>query len=164
VLAFSAAVHAAQRSGPVAGTTLVSRLGEAGAPFRLRRGSIDMGYHFAVDDDRIEDGKSVKVGLSSLDGMLELGAGTPLDRAGAALSFYTGARISAQLPLWGKRERDLIHRTLSLWGDLAVTGRAGIWSMAEASGGGVMGAGEIDLALRVTFVSDLLSARAPEAR
>lgn len=94
------------------------------------------------------------------EGALELGLGEPTLEPLGGIGFYAGGSAALLFRLAGHRDSEDVFAVFFGWLDLVLTGRAGVWSAPRGTESPTRFEGTAELALRVTFASDLASSRA----
>jgi hypothetical protein len=142
-----------RESGPLLGASVNAALVDRGAPLRVRSGMVSAGYHA-----RTADGFPQGFGGEAA---IDLGLGQPMAKDLSGTGGYVGASGTLLYRLHGPGDDEPRFDILSALVDLAITPRAGVWTSPEGSSGGVVPELGAQLALRLTFTSDLGSSSEP---
>ncbi len=155
MVAFEARAFKPRHDGPLFGIMVQAGLGESSAtPVRVRTGLLSGGYHFRTVR-RFPYG----VGLESA---LELGVGQPALRSLGGTGGYLGVGGTLLYRIFGAGDDEPRFDTLTLLGDLALSARGGLWTAPEGERDLYVPELGLQLALRVTFSSDLTAPRVRE--
>jgi hypothetical protein len=144
-----------RHDGPLFGVAVQAGLGDSnGSPVRIRTGLLAGGYHFRTKQ-RFPRG----IGFEPA---FELGIGQPALTPIRGTGGYLGGAGTLLYRVLGPGDDEPRFDTLTLLGDLAITGRGGLWTSPEGEKPTYVPEAGLQIAFRITFSSDLTAPRTRE--
>jgi hypothetical protein len=158
VVGFEGRAFAPRSSGPLIGFNIQAGLGESRQkPVHIQTGMLAAGYHFRTP-------RPFPLGFGG-EVAFDLGIGQPAARDIGGTGGYLGLNSTLLYRLFGAGDDEPQFQILSFIGDLAITGRAGLWTAPEIRDlGSPLLVPDVSgqIAFRLTFSTDLANAPAPE--